>query len=148
MLEFLGNILPVLKEIATLITPVLVIIFGTAGWKMVDEWKKNFEEKNKAELAKKDLEIARLKKEMEDLKEKLKTRDSLEFEDDAYWIKKPDGTKDGPYCSKCYDTEQKTVRMKGGSGERTKKTYFCPNCRHHIGEIYSPIASGNRIKYG
>lgn len=43
----------------------------------------------------------RLKEENRSLKEKFKIKKSLKFENDSYWIKNKDGSKEGPFCSKC-----------------------------------------------
>ncbi len=66
-----------------------------------------------------------LKKEVNSLKEKLRVRESLLFEQDAYWIKKSDNKRDGPFCSKCWDTQQQLVRLIFcGNREYSR----CPTC--------------------
>ncbi len=64
-----------------------------------------------------------LKKEKDRLDRKLEVWNQLKFEDDAYWLKgKSDGMQ-GPYCPKCYSTEQKLVPM-------VKHGEECPNCSY------------------
>jgi len=48
-----------------------------------------------------------LKKENDELKEKLKLKEIMEFEDRAYWIKNKNGNvEDGPFCPTCWDSEK------------------------------------------
>ncbi|MBD3412954.1 MAG: hypothetical protein GF421_00790 [Candidatus Aminicenantes bacterium] len=62
-----------------------------------------------------------LKKEKENLYQKLEVRNLLMFEQDAYWLRgKRDGL-EGPYCPKCYGTDGKLVPL-------VKKGEDCPNC--------------------
>lgn len=41
------------------------------------------------------------------LKEKVKFKEALVYEDKAYWVKMED-SKDGPFCSSCWDAKQLT----------------------------------------
>ncbi len=68
-----------------------------------------------------------LKSEILSLKETLKTRESLEFEHNAYWKKNQDGTRsDGPFCSRCWDKENQTVRM---LSLPNPQYHQCPSCK-------------------
>lgn len=72
-------------------------------------------------------EIASLKAENSELRDKLSERDSLIFEDNAYYKEVQGQEKEGPFCSKCYDSDSKLIRMRvydvvGGWA-------FCPNCK-------------------
>ncbi len=58
------------------------------------------------------------------LNDRLKVKDALLFESDAYWILK-DGKKDGPFCSGCWDRDNKLIRMH--SYNKTK--HACPACK-------------------
>lgn len=62
-----------------LLNLLILTVFGAAGWKIVQESKKNLEERYKAELAKRDVQIQSLKSKNEDLLSKhqaeLATRD-------------------------------------------------------------------------
>ena len=53
-----------------LLNLLVLTVFGAAGWKIVQESKKNLEERYKAELAKRDVDVASLKAEVEDWKRK------------------------------------------------------------------------------
>ena len=69
--------------------------------------------------------ITDLEKENIILKNKLEIKDNLIFENNAYWIKKDDGLKDGPFCSRCWDVEKNTVRM---APDLNKAFHCCPEC--------------------
>jgi len=89
------------------------------------------------ELQKKDAEITVLK-------EKLNVRGQLKFERPYYW--RIDGSqKDGPFCQKCYDSDQKLIRLQAnGVGcwecKECKSTYFDssykPSCDSKETNIY------------
>lgn len=68
-----------------------------------------------------------LKVEITRLTEALKIKESLQFQNDAYWTMKPDGTpKDGPFCSKCWDKERQLVRLI----KMPNPDYsHCPSCK-------------------
>ena len=61
------------------------------------------------------------------LKEKLETKVSLQFENGAYWAIKKGASKDGPFCSRCWDVEKNTVRMKPGVSNPA--FHSCPECK-------------------
>ena len=63
-----------------------------------------------------------------ELNKKLKTQESLIFEDDAYWIEK-DGKKDGPHCSCCWDSEDKLVRLHPSGNPAYA---HCPKCKNTV----------------
>lgn len=70
-----------------------------------------------------------LKNENNSLKEKLRVKGSLKFEQNRYWIENSDGTKDGPFCSKCWDVDNKLVRLTFyGHSEYLE----CANCKRYI----------------
>jgi regulator of replication initiation timing len=54
---------------------------------------------------------ARLREEKRDLSEKLQTQENLEYYCDAYWIRKSNGSLDGPYSQIKWDEERLLVRM-------------------------------------
>ncbi|EKD24131.1 MAG: hypothetical protein ACD_81C00100G0007 [uncultured bacterium] len=58
------------------------------------------------------------------LKELLKVRDSLEFRNGAYW--KIGEKEEGPFCSRCWDVNSKTVRMRPGAN---RAFHGCPECK-------------------
>ncbi|KYH35844.1 hypothetical protein CLTEP_02370 [Clostridium tepidiprofundi DSM 19306] len=63
----------------------------------------------------------------EELREKLKIKENLEFENNMYWIKEKDKTI-GPFCTRCWDNEKKLLRLhKKDDGWGT--IYMeCPEC--------------------
>ena len=84
----------------------------------------------KAELARGDLEMEQVK-ENGGLKGELEIGTSMEFDGKAYWLRKPDGTKDGPYCPNCYKTRSKTVQMQKETPSKVR-TYHCPDCKLQV----------------
>lgn len=63
------------------------------------------------------------------LKEMLKTKESLKFQHNAYWKKNPDGTPtEGPFCSRCWDKENQTVRMLVIDSQ----WHECPSCKEPV----------------
>lgn len=56
-------------------------------------------------------ENVRLKQEVGDLRGKLIVKDRLVVRDDCYWVPDASSHLDGPFCSTCWDTDQKLVRM-------------------------------------
>lgn len=73
-----------------------------------------------------------LETENRELKGKLETKESLVFENNAYWIDK-DGGKDGPFCSCCWDDGRKTIRMQPYINPAY---YGCPKCENKNLKIY------------
>ena len=65
------------------------------------------------------------------LKERLaeKTAHRFVFENNMYWDLKPDGVREGPYCTSCWDNCGKAIRM---HKSRTNELYDCPICKEYI----------------
>ena len=59
-------------------------------------------------------QILSLREENQQLKEKLleKENKNIIFEKGAYFEAKEDGTKDGPFCSVCWDKDKQKIRLK------------------------------------
>jgi hypothetical protein len=76
-------------------------------------------------------EILDLQQENIRMKEELAKRDELKpiFENNMYYIMKSDGTKDGPYCSSCWDKDHKTIHMQRNN--KNRNDYICPICRNY-----------------
>ena len=65
-----------------------------------------------------------LEKRLRELDSTLDQKEEFVFDRDAYWRVDGDSTV-GPFCSKCFDVDSKTVRMhKAQSGYS-----MCPNCK-------------------
>jgi hypothetical protein len=63
------------------------------------------------------------------LKDKLDLKHKLHFERNAYWI--IDGEKkDGPFCTKCKDSNDKMIRLRVGNYEYMGWAN-CPNCKEY-----------------
>ena len=77
------------------------------------------------ELLEMQKKIQNLEKENAELKEKLKIKENLIYENNAYWISN-EGKKDGPFCTRCWDVDKNLVRMHPGSNSAY---YYCPNCK-------------------
>lgn len=58
-------------------------------------------------------ELLKLQSENLELREKCNKQDSfnMQYENNMYYNVKLDGTKDGPYCSACWDSKHLAVRM-------------------------------------
>ena len=46
-----------------------------------------------------------------ELEQLLVIKEQMEYVEPNYWQMKKDGSKDGPFCQKCYDSDQKTIRL-------------------------------------
>ena len=59
-------------------------------------------------------EYLSLKAEVAELERKLNLKEELSYSKDngVYYLKKKDGSNEGPYCQLCYDTEGKLIRLK------------------------------------
>ncbi len=77
--------------------------------------------------------IFELDRENKDLKDRLETKESLIFENNAYWRIDKNGKKEGPICSCCWDDNKKPIRMQP-SGHPAY--YSCPKCENKNVKIY------------
>jgi len=78
-------------------------------------------------------EMSRLQDENRDLKDKarvleerLKTKEGMIYKAPSYWMQK-DGAEDGPFCQKCFDANQKLIRLQGGNNDH----WVCKECTSH-----------------
>ena len=69
-----------------------------------------------------------LKDRIRELEEKQKLQGSLKFRDNQYW--REDGeTSEGPFCTTCWDVENRLVRMRQGTRSGTGREFFyCDWC--------------------
>ena len=65
-----------------------------------------------------------------DLKEKLKIKREIFFENNAYWLKKEGGSKEGPFCSGCWDKNKEVIRMI--QLREGMDMWVCPVCKNAI----------------
>ena len=70
--------------------------------------------------------IVDLENENKYLKEKLEIKENLTYENNAYQINK-EGKKDGPFCSRCWDNDQKLIRIHATINPATDKCSVCKN---------------------
>ena len=78
-------------------------------------------------------EIISLREEKSNLLEKLKQievrqkiKSKLEWDGTVYWlIENKTDKKDGPYCQKCQDADEKLIRLQGGKND----VWFCHQCK-------------------
>lgn len=59
------------------------------------------------------------------LRERLEVKESLVAERNMYWSEK-DGKRDGPFCTNCWDSEQKLMRLHKSI---THSGIQCPKCK-------------------
>lgn len=81
----------------------------------------------------------KLKVDIDSLQEKLKTKAALKFEHNAYWKILQDGSREGPFCSRCWDVASNVVRMLQEPGSQYHE---CPNCRSPLntsGKTYESV---------
>ena len=55
---------------------------------------------------------------------------NFHFENNAYWLTRIEGNRawyEGPYCSRCYDIDDRLVSMHDGGGAPTGSE--CPHCK-------------------
>lgn len=75
-----------------------------------------------------------LRDENSKLKEKLKIKGSLRFENNMYYeVDEKGNKKDGPFCSRCWDKEDKLIRIHKPDENRLTRVYWCPECRTYGG---------------
>jgi len=69
---------------------------------------------------------AHLRSELQSLKARIETRESMIFRDNAYWKKLGGGAEEGPFCPKCLDgQDQRSARMKVRTDD---SVWRCPVC--------------------
>lgn len=62
-------------------------------------------------------------REKKELINKIETKDNMIYEKSYYW--KMDGDKkDGPFCQRCFDSDEKLIRLQGGNND----VWNCEQC--------------------
>lgn len=75
-----------------------------------------------------------LKEKLREMQERLEIQGKLVWEKPSYWLV-DDDTRDGPYCQRCYDTEQSLIRLQGGNND----LWVCKSCQSkYYGPNYQP----------
>ncbi len=72
--------------------------------------------------------ITELESENKDLEEKLRIKQNLAYENNAYWINKED-QKDGPFCPRCWDKDKALIRV---PTYPTDIWSICPECKNPV----------------
>lgn len=78
-------------------------------------------------------ENTQLREEVQRLEKALAISGDVIYESNACWLKKPDDTKQGPYCSRCWDVDKQLVRMPQAGPIR--KVLHCPQCNNAIPHV-------------
>jgi len=79
-----------------------------------------------------------LRKRIDELESKLDEKQNVVWQQPFYWVEKP-GSKDGPFCQNCYDTENKLVRLQSAD----KGAWRCTACKNNFfEESYRPSGLG------
>ena len=70
-------------------------------------------------------EVLNLRNDNAPLRENLDAKSALKYDRGAYWSE-VDGSRDGPFCSRCWDADSKRIRMHYWGLE----TFWqCPQCK-------------------
>jgi len=73
-------------------------------------------------------EMATLRRELSDATDQLQFQGELRFRDNLYW-RVTEGGEEGPFCSRCWDSDRKAIRMH----RREEEKLQCPSCK-----VYPP----------
>lgn len=74
--------------------------------------------------------LAKLESEIRDLKEKLKIKGEIFFEKNACWLKKENAKLEGPFCSGCWDNEDKKQLIH--LHQVRENVWRCPLCNVEV----------------
>ncbi len=86
-------------------------------------FKESYELRQKLNKAHK--KIGGLESENRELKEKLKFKEKMFFENNALWVRKKDGTVEGPFCSGCGEQYLNPIHLH----KENDYTWYCPICK-------------------
>lgn len=75
-------------------------------------------------------EIYELETDNKKLREEFEIKEALIPEGNVYWIKK-DNTRDGPFCTCCWDSERKLIRLHKSN---VSSKVHCPKCSTTVKE--------------
>ena len=71
--------------------------------------------------------IGELETKVKDLTEQLNITHELTYKNDAYW-RENEGSKEGPFCTRCWDVDRKLVRM----ADTKTGFYLCPQDKNYV----------------
>lgn len=69
--------------------------------------------------------IRALREENVELRKRLQLQGELRWEHNVYWRELADGTREGPYCGKCWDGDRKLARFAEFEGDIWWKCVVC-----------------------
>jgi hypothetical protein len=75
--------------------------------------------------------------EIRELENNFKIKGDIFFENNAYWFNKKDGSKEGPFCSGCWDSQSKQL-IHLHSRMDLPDAWICPVCKIHIRTLKAP----------
>lgn len=78
-------------------------------------------------------ENIQLRTKVQSLEAQLRLRHEPESDGEVYWVTKEDGKRDGPFCQRCFDVNQKLVRLQPAR-DRTGYDWFCLECESDYGK--------------
>lgn len=98
-------------------------------------------------LREKEDRIQTLDREVRSLRETGDLKARVRAQDEMYFVRQDDGRDDGPFCTRCYDTDGKLIRLQVADWDQPK----CPKCgtfqgpykrrsRQTSTEPYDPLA--------
>ncbi len=78
----------------------------------------------------------KLRERVKQLEGELTLARDLVFEPDTglYWLRKPDGSRDGPFCAVCHDQDKKVVRLHDGRDRAAQTRWLCMICKNTFGD--------------
>jgi len=93
----------------------------------IEQYKQILE--TQQELLEMQKKISDLEEENKELKGKLQIKENIYFENNACWFKKDDGSKDGPFCTRCWDKNKDLIRIRPSVGPAFA---ICPECKNQV----------------
>jgi len=77
-------------------------------------------------------ENLKLRQRVRDLESEVAVSRHLTFEarTGLYWLQKPDGSQDGPFCSVCYDQHKRLARLHDGRQRAAQTRWLCMICEN------------------
>ena len=83
-------------------------------------------------LADAKIEVAECNERIFELERLLNTQRNMKYDGSVYFQQLDGGDKNGPFCPKCFDVDQKAVRLKHVKGNWAGD-WYCQNCAGHFG---------------
>jgi hypothetical protein len=84
-----------------------------------------------------------LRAQRQQLLDRLQFAEGLEFRNNMYWSRR-DGCEEGPYCTKCWDADQKKMRLQ----QLLNGAQYCPNCQQSAPGTFTSKSGTHRLDRG